>query len=83
MRRFLHTARRYSQPALPSLAPRSALVEPSDLAALAALVQSAERLLLLTGAGLSTTSGIPDYRSPNGSYSKGHVPIQHRQGVCL
>ena len=65
MRRFLHTARRSSQPALPSLAPRSALVEPSDLAALAALVQSADRLLLLTGAGLSTTSGIPDYRSPS------------------
>ena len=32
-------------------------------------------VLALTGAGLSTESGIPDYRSPDGSYSKGHKPI--------
>ena len=37
--------------------------------------------MALTGAGLSTESGIPDYRSPNGSYSKGHKPVTHQEFV--
>ena len=32
----------------------------------------------LTGAGVSTESGIPDYRSPNGAYSLGHKPMTHQ-----
>jgi NAD+-dependent protein deacetylase sirtuin 4 len=36
-------------------------------------------ITILSGAGLSTESGIPDYRSPNGSYSKGHRPIQFQE----
>lgn len=28
---------------------------------------------------MSTESGIPDYRSPQGSYSKGHKPTTHQQ----
>ena len=33
-------------------------------------IKSAENLVFLTGAGVSTLSGIPDYRSKNGIYSQ-------------
>lgn len=33
--------------------------------------------MALTGAGMSTDSGIPDYRGPRGSYSRGHKPMTH------
>lgn len=45
------------------------------------IVRDSRRLVVLTGAGCSTASGIPDYRSPNGSYSRGHKPIQHAEFV--
>ena len=38
-------------------------------------------LVCLTGAGVSTESNIPDYRSPNGSYSRGHKPMVHQEFV--
>jgi len=36
----------------------------------AALIQKANKILVLTGAGMSTESGIPDFRSNTGLYSK-------------
>ncbi|GKV10967.1 hypothetical protein SLEP1_g22262 [Rubroshorea leprosula] len=37
------------------------------------------KLVVLTGAGMSTECGIPDYRSPNGAYSAGFKPITHQE----
>ena len=36
-------------------------------------------VVVLSGAGLSTDSGIPDYRGVNGSYRSGHAPMTHQE----
>lgn len=46
-----------------------------EIAKLRDYIGSRRNLVAITGAGLSTESGLPDYRSPNGSYSKGHRPV--------
>jgi hypothetical protein len=49
-----------------SAAPPAPPLSPEALASLVDFVSSASRLLVLTGAGASTESGVPDYRSPGG-----------------
>jgi NAD-dependent SIR2 family protein deacetylase len=41
---------------------------------LARFIAQSKRLVVLTGAGCSTESGIPDYRSPGGAWTR-HKPI--------
>jgi NAD-dependent deacetylase len=42
----------------------------SDVAALARLIDKARRGVVFTGAGISTESGIPDFRSPGGIWTR-------------
>src|ERR1700674_6111466 len=41
-----------------------------DSAALARLIDEARRAVVFTGAGISTESGIPDFRSPGGIWTQ-------------
>jgi NAD-dependent deacetylase len=40
-----------------------------DVASVASLVAASDRITVLTGAGVSTESGIPDFRGPNGVWT--------------
>lgn len=48
---------------------------------LGALIREAERIVVFTGAGISTESGIPDFRSPGGIWTK-YQPIQFQDFVA-
>ena len=50
-----------------------------DAAALATLLREHPGTLVLTGAGMSTDSGIPDYRGPDGT--RRVTPMQHAEFV--
>ena len=45
-----------------------------DIAALGALIAETRRAVIFTGAGISTESGIPDFRSPGGIWTR-YAPI--------
>ena len=38
------------------------------------IMRSAQRMVFFTGAGISTESGLPDYRGPDGVWTTGKVP---------
>ncbi|XP_047669426.1 NAD-dependent protein lipoamidase sirtuin-4, mitochondrial isoform X2 [Tachysurus fulvidraco] len=61
--------------------PSSSSVDRSSLEQLQAFVSQASHLFVLTGAGLSTESGIPDYRSEGvGLYARtNRRPMQHTE----
>jgi NAD-dependent deacetylase len=42
----------------------------NDIAALARLIEQSRRAVVFTGAGISTESGIPDFRSPGGIWTQ-------------
>ena len=46
------------------------------------LLQDSGRVVVVTGAGCSTESNIPDYRGPNGAYNTGFKPMTHQQVGC-
>jgi NAD-dependent deacetylase len=53
----------------------------SSRADLARLIADARRMVVFTGAGISTESGVPDFRSPGGVWSK-MKPIQFQDFVA-
>ncbi|MGD9601013.1 MAG: NAD-dependent deacetylase [Gammaproteobacteria bacterium] len=53
---------------------------PREAAQLAALLDDAATIVVFTGAGISTESGIPDFRSPQGIWSQ-FTPIQFQDFV--
>ncbi|KAK1310355.1 NAD-dependent protein deacetylase SRT2 [Acorus calamus] len=63
------------------LVPYSDPPSSTDVNLLYKFVNQSQKLVVLTGAGISTECGIPDYRSPNGAYSTGFKPITHQEFV--
>ena len=47
---------------------------PQDLDRVADLIRASDRLSVFSGAGISTESGIPDYRGPNGVWARQAIP---------
>src|SRR4051812_40041722 len=48
-----------------------------ETATLAGLIRESRRAVIFTGAGMSTESGIPDFRSPGGIWTKMQpIPFQ-------
>jgi len=45
------------------------------------LVAAAKRIVVFTGAGISTESGIPDFRSPGGIWQK-YTPVEYRDFIA-
>jgi NAD-dependent deacetylase len=52
-----------------------------DIAEFADLLRNARRAVVFTGAGISTESGIPDFRSPGGIWTK-MMPVQFQDYIA-
>lgn len=50
------------------------LPDDATLDRMAGMVRDSERIVFFTGAGISTESGLPDYRGPNGVWTTGDIP---------
>lgn len=59
--------------------PHAPLPLSTEVEKLKEFIASSSRLVVLSGAGCSTESGIPDYRSPRGAYSTGFKPMTHQE----
>ncbi|KAG8501696.1 hypothetical protein CXB51_003881 [Gossypium anomalum] len=93
--KFLQTSCRISVPGVPvretqppsnflkdkKMVPQADPSSAEDVNYLYQLIDQSTKLVVLTGAGISTECGIPDYRSPNGAYSSGFKPITHQEFV--
>ena len=53
----------------------------SDIDKLAAMISESRRIVVFTGAGISTESGIPDFRSPGGLWTK-YQPIEFQDFIA-
>jgi NAD-dependent deacetylase len=53
----------------------------TDISDLADLLSAARRIVVFTGAGISTESGIPDFRSPGGIWTK-MAPIEFQDFIA-
>jgi NAD-dependent deacetylase len=53
----------------------------TEIAELAGLLAAARRAVVFTGAGISTESGIPDFRSPGGIWTK-MMPVQFQDYIA-
>lgn len=56
-------------------------LDAADVTALTSCLREAKRAVIFTGAGISTESGIPDFRSPGGIWTK-MSPIDFRDFVA-
>uniref|UniRef100_A0A8D0HKD7 NAD-dependent protein deacylase n=1 Tax=Sphenodon punctatus TaxID=8508 RepID=A0A8D0HKD7_SPHPU len=83
--RLLHRGSHSILKANPNLAfvPASRPPDPKEVNELQLFISRSQRLLVMTGAGISTESGIPDYRSEGvGLYTRTERrPIQHAEFV--
>ncbi len=53
---------------------------PEQLEQVVRLIEAAHRIVVLTGAGASTESGIPDFRSPNGLWQR-QLPTTYQEFI--